>query len=268
MLICMIFPHALQLFTSIGTLLLGTIGLSVGSAFAFYLTIALATPLMIASLPEHLIFTPSWQTNLTGALFYKQHSSHTQIIHTLHSLSTNAVVAIHAFVAASALIGFTGVAIFGLLINKVKTFYSPKRCTKEDLQVHIKNINHANSFKIFLGKLIIKLQNGTTEASDNELLSILYQSQWGSEKKQMLADYIDTKIRDSAIAEKMPYIFAQKQMKFEPYLPSKKLIDLLHTELAEEQNVNVELKTSVERLHEVYTCTLSPHIGRSETLLR
>lgn len=253
-------PIAFTLFTTIGTSILGTSGLSFGTAAIFYTAATLVSPFLLIGLVDHYGFKPGWYRQQNGVLVYREHSYNTETINLIKAISLNPLVAIHACVAASALIAFTAVNITGYALNTIKEFFSLKKCTKNELQIHLQNLNHGKNFKQLLVGLMKNLNENKCENSDEKLLNTLYQSQVAPEKKPLFENYFTQKIAQQDTPNKQTLTLAKMQLTKEVrYLPSWKLIDRLHTELSTEENPNVELRNEVERLYKIYEGPLATY---------
>lgn len=255
-------PYAYALFTTVGAFLLGPAGLSIGATAAFYTSAVAFSPFLLLMLPEHYYFKPGWHSH-KGVKTYRTESDNTRILNGLKFISSNFLVAIHAFVAISALVIFSGIAVTGYGLYKVKEYFTSKKCTKDDLMLHGQNLNHSQKFRQFLGSLRSKLAEASCNADEAQLLTALKQAQLTPEKKAALQDYIKTKIDNPATTNKSTYTLARNQInKNGAYLPSWKLVASLHQEIEqtpEKNEILAELQPEITRLNEIYNGPLAAY---------
>ncbi len=258
-------PYAYTIFNAIGTFALGSVGLSLGSTAALYTSAILLSPFLIAYSPTMLIdyftFTPGWYVT-NGIRYYREVNYFTETAEGLKSFASNTFLAIHGLIAASALVVYAAVAVTGFALNKLVTFCTPKKCTKNEVFTHSQNLNHPLKFRKLLGELYGKLDEGTCDQNDTKILADLYETQLAPNKKKLLADYLTAKMGEENTPEKGTYKMALTQIEREgKFLPSWKLINRLHNELPKEQIVSPELTAEVERLHSEYSTRLSAYLA-------
>lgn len=246
---------AYQWISYVGIAIFGSVGMGIGSKFAFFTLVTALSPLLLVCLPEHHSSTfPKWVSYNYGPWVYKKQSSYKDLMDYIGQVSRNTLIKIHAFIGGIFLIGFLAIAFSQLLIYKIRKANSSLP-NLDFLNAQKQNINHSNAFKKLISNLSSRLENETSNEEDLQYLSALGACQLAENDKSYLKRYLQEKSNDESIPERNVYRFDLAQIDKPTYLPSWKLIKNLNDDVMLKNDP--VLKEVVTNVYKQYTTHFS-----------